>query len=137
MERFGGRSGARSGVLRSGVLRFGVLGPLAVWTEDGGQVTVGEPKVRALLADLLAHGGGPVSAGRLIDDLWGERPGRNPAGTLQARVSQLRRALGDPGLVVHGPAGYRLASAASDADRFRDLLERPSGGPRERAARLG
>ncbi|WP_428834565.1 AfsR/SARP family transcriptional regulator, partial [Nonomuraea maheshkhaliensis] len=72
------------------VLRFEVLGPLRVVAGDGSPVRVPEPKVRALLADLLAHGGGPVPADRLIDDLWGARPTRNPAGTLQARVSELR-----------------------------------------------
>ncbi|MET7461466.1 BTAD domain-containing putative transcriptional regulator [Nonomuraea sp. NPDC005501] len=111
------------------MVRFGVLGPLAVWAQDGGPVRVAEPKVRALLADLLAHGGGPVPPDRLIDDLWGERPPRNPAGTLQARVSQLRRALGDPGLITHGPAGYRLAPADTDASRFLALLAGPPARP--------
>ncbi|MET7328595.1 BTAD domain-containing putative transcriptional regulator [Nonomuraea sp. NPDC005650] len=118
------------------MVRFGVLGALEVWAEDGSPVVVGEPKVRALLADLLAHGGGPVSADRLIDDLWGAAAGRNPVGTLQARVSQLRRSLGEPGLVVHGPAGYRLASHDCDARRFRSLVERRSPDPRLRAAEL-
>ncbi|MEV4577234.1 BTAD domain-containing putative transcriptional regulator [Nonomuraea jabiensis] len=118
------------------MVRFGVLGPLEVRAEDGTPVPVAEPKVRALLADLLAHGGGPVSADRLIDDLWGAAAGRNPVGTLQARVSQLRRALGDPGLVVHGPAGYRLAAHDCDARRFRSLVERRSPDPRTRAAEL-
>ncbi|MFD1545497.1 BTAD domain-containing putative transcriptional regulator [Nonomuraea guangzhouensis] len=93
-------------------MSFGVLGPLAVWTDDGGRIEVTEPRMRALLADLLAHGGGPVSMDRLIDDLWGDRPSRNPVGTLQARVSQLRRVLGGPGSIVHTPAGYRLATVA-------------------------
>ncbi|WP_308168558.1 BTAD domain-containing putative transcriptional regulator [Nonomuraea sp. NEAU-A123] len=109
-------------------MSFGVLGPLAVWTDDGRRIEVTEPRMRALLADLLAHGGGPVSMDRLIDDLWGDRPSRNPVGTLQARVSQLRRVLGGPGSIVHTPAGYRLAivepqpdpsPAEPDADRFR------------------
>ncbi|MCF6468052.1 AfsR/SARP family transcriptional regulator, partial [Nonomuraea sp. MG754425] len=115
-------------------MRFGVLGPLRAWTDDGSPVRVGEPKVRALLAGLLAYGGGPVPADRLIDDLWGGRP--TPLGTLQARVSQLRRALGDPGSVVLEPAGYRLAAPASDADRFRALLTRRSPDAAARAAEL-
>ncbi|MGN9840746.1 BTAD domain-containing putative transcriptional regulator [Nonomuraea sp. H19] len=118
------------------MVRFGVLGPLAVWTDDGRAVHVAEPKVRALLADLLAHGGGPVSADRLIEDLWGARAGRNPAGTLQARVSQLRRALGDPGLIVRGPGGYLLAAHDCDAGRFRDLVNRRSPDLHTRAAEL-
>ncbi|MEV5892728.1 BTAD domain-containing putative transcriptional regulator [Nonomuraea fuscirosea] len=118
------------------VLRFEVLGPLRVVTDDGSPVRVAEPKVRALLADLLAHGGGPVPADRLIDDLWGARPGRNPTGTLQARVSQLRRSLGGAGTVVLGPAGYRLAAGDSDAARFAALVARRSGDPAARAAEL-
>ncbi|MEU7858879.1 BTAD domain-containing putative transcriptional regulator [Nonomuraea sp. NPDC049141] len=94
-------------------MSFGVLGPLAVWTDDGRRIEVTEPRMRALLADLLAHGGGPVSMDRLIDDLWGDRPSRNPVGTLQARVSQLRRVLGGSGSIVHTPAGYRLATVAN------------------------
>ncbi|MGW2160628.1 BTAD domain-containing putative transcriptional regulator [Nonomuraea sp. NPDC001699] len=117
------------------MVRFGVLGPLAVST-GGEEVHVAEPKVRALLAALLAAGGGPVSADRLIDDLWGDRPTRNPLGTLQARVSQLRRALGDPAVIVHGPAGYRLAAHDSDAARFRALAGRRGAAPRERAREL-
>ncbi|WP_460332990.1 BTAD domain-containing putative transcriptional regulator [Actinoallomurus acanthiterrae] len=101
-------------------MRFGVLGPLAVWTDDGALVTVPDRKVRVLLADLLAHEGRSVSADRLIDDLWGDRPPRDAVGTLQARVSQLRTTLerAEPGgraLVAYGPAGYalRVASGAS------------------------
>ncbi|MFI6904041.1 BTAD domain-containing putative transcriptional regulator [Nonomuraea sp. NPDC050394] len=119
------------------MVRFGVLGPLAVWGDDGEPLHVAEPKVRALLADLLVHGGHPVSADRLIDDLWGERPSRNPTGTLQARVSQLRRALGDPGLVVRGPGGYRIVAERVDAARFEELLARRAVPPHERAAELG
>ncbi|MEV0380677.1 BTAD domain-containing putative transcriptional regulator [Nonomuraea sp. NPDC050643] len=116
-------------------MRFGVLGPLQVWADDGSPVPVAEAKVRALLADLLAHGGGPVSADRLIDDLW-RVPTRNPLGTLQARVSQLRRSLGDPGAVVLGPAGYRLAEHDSDAARFVALVQRRSRDLSARAAEL-
>ncbi|WP_410585044.1 BTAD domain-containing putative transcriptional regulator [Amycolatopsis sp. lyj-108] len=112
-------------------MRFGVLGPLAVWTADGTPVEVGESKVRALLADLLIHEGRPVSADRLIDDLWGERLPLNPRKTLQTRVWQLRRALegAEPGgrdLVVSLPPGYllRVDPAMVDLGRFRDLAAR-------------
>ncbi|WP_346433589.1 ATP-binding protein [Nonomuraea composti] len=115
-------------------MRFGVLGPLEVRTDDGSPVPVAEAKVRALLAALLAYGGGPVPADRLIDDLWGGRP--TPLGTLQARVSQLRRALGGPGTIVLEPAGYRLAAFDCDASRFRALVARRSPDPRVRAAEL-
>jgi DNA-binding SARP family transcriptional activator len=102
---------------------FGVLGPLLVRTDSGEPVAVPDRKVRTLLLDLLANQGRPVSADRLIDDLWGARPPRNATGTLQARVSQLRSALdrAEPGarkLVQHGPAGYTLAAEVVDSNIF-------------------
>ncbi len=50
-----------------------ILGSLEVSDGDRG-VRLGGDKQRALLAVLLLHAGEVVSADRLIDDLWGERP---------------------------------------------------------------
>ncbi|KAA9379049.1 AfsR/SARP family transcriptional regulator [Microbispora cellulosiformans] len=125
-------------------MRFGVLGPLAVWTAGGEPVAVPGAKVRALLAVLLLNDGRPVSADRLIDDLWGDDPPRrNPLGALSAKVSQLRRALEDaqPGareLVVSRPPAYRLLldDEAVDVRRFHTLTTRArqAGDPRAGAA---
>jgi predicted ATPase/DNA-binding SARP family transcriptional activator/tetratricopeptide (TPR) repeat protein len=109
-------------------VRFGVLGPLAVWTDDGRDVRVPEAKVRLLLADLLLHEGQPVSADRLVDDLWGDRLPSNPLNTLQTKVSQLRKVLeqAQPGggqLVVYQRGGY-LMPVDLDATRFRALTTR-------------
>ncbi len=126
-------------------MRFGVLGPLAGWTASGEPVTVPGLKVRALLADLLVHHGQPVSADRLIEDLWGDTPPGNPLGTLQAKVSQLRRALdsAEPGardLVISRSPGYLLQAApdAVDAEEFAALTARARATDdlRTRAARL-
>ncbi len=108
-------------------MRFGVLGSLTVWTDAGTVVPISGAKVRALLAVLLVHAGAPVTADRLLDDIWGEELPGNAAGTLSAKASQLRRALRDaePGaqeLVVSPPPGYRLASARVDALEFAALL---------------
>nr|WP_244883361.1 BTAD domain-containing putative transcriptional regulator [Streptomyces zhihengii] len=122
-------------------MRFGVLGPLVVWDDGGTAVTVPETKVRALLATLLAHDGGPVSADRLVRHLWGDDPPGKPAGALQAKVSQLRRVLGRDN-VTHEPAGYRLRldpdARQVDADRFRALANeaRTAADPHARAALL-
>lgn len=122
-------------------MRFGVLGPLAVWDGEGREVRVPEAKVRALLADLLADDGGPVSADRLIHDLWGDAPPGRPTGALQAKVSQLRRAIGRD-RVVRQPPGYRLrfddGGDEVDAVRFRALVTRarPVQDPRARAVLL-
>ena len=123
-------------------MRFGVLGPVAVWDADGEPVRVPETKVRALLADLLVHEGQPVSADRLVHDIWGDAVPGNPANALQAKVSQLRRAVGRD-RVLHHPAGYRLRldddPTEVDAGRFRQLAARARllAAPRDRAALLG
>ncbi|WP_219461787.1 BTAD domain-containing putative transcriptional regulator [Nonomuraea rhizosphaerae] len=126
-------------------MRFGVLGPLAVWTDQGESVTIPGLKVRALLADLLVDEGRPISIDRLVDDLWEGEPPNNPAGALQVRVSQLRRALEDaePGgknLIVSRAPGYLLKAGEGtvDAARFAELLARAetAGSPRTRASLL-
>ncbi|TDB76241.1 AfsR/SARP family transcriptional regulator [Actinomadura sp. KC216] len=99
-----------------------------------------------LLAMLLTDPGRPVSVDRLVDALWGDRPPRNPSGTLQARVSQLRRVLDDaePGaraLLVSRPPGYLIdvAPDAVDAGRFTALTvqARETTDPLARARLLG
>lgn len=108
---------------------------------EGDPVAVPEVKVRALLAALLVHEGRPVSADRLIDGLWGDDLPGNPANALQAKVSQLRKALGRDRVVRQAP-GYRLRLDETgdevDADRFLSLVDRAgsAAGPRERAELL-
>ncbi|MGW3342503.1 AfsR/SARP family transcriptional regulator [Nonomuraea rubra] len=118
---------------------------MAVWTDAGETVTIPGLKVRALLVDLLVHEGHPVSVDRLVDDLWGAEPPANPAGALQVRVSQLRKAFEDaePGgknLVVSRAPGYLLRAdeGAVDAVRFADLLARAEAtdSPRTKAGLL-
>ncbi|WP_043624534.1 BTAD domain-containing putative transcriptional regulator [Nonomuraea candida] len=121
-------------------MRFGVLGPLAVWTPDGRPVQVPEVKVRALLAGLLIHAGRTVSADRLIEDLWGDRPPADAAAALRVKVSQLRRALGERELVAYRAPGYALRAEPEslDAGRFEALLARArrTGDPEARAVLL-
>ncbi len=124
-------------------MRFGVLGPLDVRTADGTPVRVPERKVRLLLADLLADRGRPVSADRLVADLWGDHGPGNPLRALHAKVSQLRRALeeAEPGgrdLVESRSPGYLLHADDVDADRFAELIAsaRAVTDPAARAALL-
>ncbi|MFD0476069.1 BTAD domain-containing putative transcriptional regulator [Nonomuraea thailandensis] len=114
-----------------------------MWAGDGRLVRVPEVKVRALLADLLAHEGRPVSPDRLAQDLWGDDPPGNPVNTLQTKVSQLRRSLeqAEPGgreLVAFQAAGYVLRAADVDAARFAGLLDRAraAADPRAKAGLL-
>ncbi|MER5268768.1 BTAD domain-containing putative transcriptional regulator [Actinosynnema sp. NPDC002837] len=125
-------------------MRFDVLGPLAVWTDAGAPVAVPGVKVRALLADLVAHRGELIPTARLIDDLWGEALPGNPQSALQVKVSQLRKALADaePGaraLVVSRPPGYLLdvPPGCTDVGRFHALTARAAAAdPATRAALL-
>ena len=97
-------------------MRFAVLGPLEV-TDDGGQaVDVGGRQPRLVLSALVAAAGRPVSAGALIEAVWGDQPPASAAGTLQTYVSRLRRVLegnGGPALVFDD-AGYRLGLRGAD-----------------------
>ncbi|MEV3852978.1 BTAD domain-containing putative transcriptional regulator [Streptomyces sp. NPDC050095] len=119
---------------------FGVLGGLVVRGRDGESVVVPEVKVRTLLAVLLAHEGRGVSVDGLVEELWGARPPGNPANSLQAKVSQLRRAVGRERVVRQGP-GYRLVLDGTEVDAvvFRELVEQARAVPdaRERVRLLG
>ncbi|MFC7743909.1 BTAD domain-containing putative transcriptional regulator [Nocardiopsis composta] len=117
-------------------MRFGVLGPLEVRTDAGAEVAVPGAKVRTLLAALLVAEGGPVSADRLLEEVWEGDPPSRGAAALQTAVSRLRRALdaAEPGaraLVESGPSGYRLRvpREAVDAGRFAGLLDRARTAP--------
>jgi predicted ATPase/DNA-binding SARP family transcriptional activator len=126
-------------------MRFGLLGPLAVWDDRGAAVTIPRGKVRALLADLLVHAGEPMSADRLVEDLWNGDAPPKASGALHSKVSQLRRALEQAerrgrDLVASTPAGYvlRVGADAIDAERFAVLVAgaRARTEPAARAAGL-
>jgi len=102
-------------------VEFRVLGPLEA-VEGGQAVDLPRRKHRALLAVLLLHVGEPMSADRLVDELWGETPPRTARDALQNYVSLLRKALGGDLLVTQG-AGYLLDIDVEQVDlgRFERL----------------
>jgi len=112
---------------------FLVLGPLEV-RRDGMAVDLGSPKQRVVLASLLLARGAVVSADRLVDMVWGEFPPPAATTSLQAYISNLRRALrddaGDRSPIERVKPGYRLN--LSD-DRV-DMLEFGSLAKQVRAA---
>jgi hypothetical protein len=59
-------------------MRFGILGPTQVWRDDGSELAVGGPRVRALLARLLIDPGTVIGTKRLIDDLSRGAPAATP-----------------------------------------------------------
>jgi predicted ATPase/DNA-binding SARP family transcriptional activator len=104
-------------------MRVRVLGPLEVVGDDGRQIGVGGPRLRALLIRLALEAGRPVRGDELVDALWGDAVPGDQANALQSLVSRLRRALPDAGLIASAPGGYRLAIPpdAVDAIRFERL----------------
>lgn len=119
-------------------LDFRLLGPFDV-ARDGEVVAIGGLRRRAVLAMLALEPGRVVSAGRLIEGVWGEEPPKTAATALHGHVSYLRRALG-PVIVTRAP-GYLLDvdPATVDVRRFEAGLERAraclAGGDARAAAR--
>jgi DNA-binding SARP family transcriptional activator/tetratricopeptide (TPR) repeat protein len=107
---------------------FRVLGPLEV--DAGGRVLeIGGPRLRVLLALLLARAGRVLSVPALVDGLWGRHAPPEAERTVRVYVSRLREALlpaaaGAEGLIVTQAPGYllRLDPDAIDAARFERLV---------------
>jgi predicted ATPase/DNA-binding SARP family transcriptional activator len=103
---------------------YGLLGPVEVRV-DGRAVPLASAKQRLALSMLLVNANRMVSAGRLIDELWGAALPADPRAALRTQVSRLRRALGPAGDdLVTMEGGYRLTLQQSqlDAARFEDAL---------------
>ena len=118
-------------------MEFRILGRLEV-VDDGRVVPVERQRARAVLAFLLLHANEPVSADRLIDEVWGPEPPKSAAASLQNYVSHLRKALGRDVLVTEA-SGYvlRVDPERFDLARFERLVaEALQEEPRERAEKL-
>jgi predicted ATPase/DNA-binding SARP family transcriptional activator len=100
-----------------------VLGPLELRGRTGEPVPIAGARLRTLLILLALDAGRVVSADRLIDGVWGDRPPTSAGNALQALVSRLRRAAPDLAVEV-APAGYRLLIDPDrvDAHRFARLV---------------
>jgi DNA-binding SARP family transcriptional activator len=110
-------------------LRCEVLGPLRVTLGDG-ELDLGFPQQRALLALLLVCAGRPVPASGIVAALWPEGVPASARNVVRRYVGSLRRLL-EPGLpprapgrrLARGADGYRLEVAEDEVDllRFRGL----------------
>ncbi|WP_412770125.1 AfsR/SARP family transcriptional regulator, partial [Mycolicibacterium grossiae] len=101
-------------------MRYRMLGPLRVARGDVA-IDIGPPKQRAVLAVLLLAGGQVVSVDRLIDAVWGDDVPGSATASLQAYVSNLRRALRDDAAeqaspIVRQPPGYYLDVGSATVD---------------------
>ncbi|MCT9932978.1 AAA family ATPase [Planotetraspora sp. A-T 1434] len=107
---------------------FRVLGAFEAVGENG-PIDLGGPRQRSVLARLLISRGQVVPVERMIDDLWHEQPPPSALASIQAYVSNLRRAL-EPGrtartaarVLVTVPPGYAVRTEEVDAWRFEDLV---------------
>jgi predicted ATPase/DNA-binding SARP family transcriptional activator len=104
------------------VTEFRLLGPVQA-VADGAVLPLGGPKQRAVLTELLLHGGGVVPRDRLVDAVWGEEPPESAKTSLQVYVHGLRRAIGVDRIETHGD-GYRLRLEPEELDlsRFERLV---------------
>ena len=118
-----------------------LLGPLVVHGEGGRPAVALGPRDRVVLAALAVPHGEVVSAERLADALWGERPPASWNKVVPGCVMRLRKALGAAaiGTTAHG---YRLAVPGEeiDAQRFERMVRRGGElltlGESERAAHV-
>jgi DNA-binding SARP family transcriptional activator len=104
-----------------------ILGPLEVWAE-GGEVSLGGPKQRALLALLLLHPNEVVPTDRLIEELWGGDSPERAAAALRVNISRLRKSLPQDVLTTRSP-GYvmRVEPDELDLHRFERLVDEGRG----------
>jgi predicted ATPase/DNA-binding SARP family transcriptional activator len=102
---------------------YRILGELEA-LQDRVLVELGSPRLRALLARLLINRGHPVTADRLVEDLWKDVPPDTARHTLHVYLSRLRKALGeDAARLEHTGTGYRFSIEPTelDAARFEQL----------------
>jgi len=112
------------------ILRINVLGPLEVVVDDRAR-TPKTPKIRTVLALLIANPNETVFTEHLIEELWGGKVPRSAAGTVQTYIYQLRRAIqiDEPEIgLVTKPSGYQLRVNPErlDIHQFERLAEQGS-----------
>jgi DNA-binding SARP family transcriptional activator/tetratricopeptide (TPR) repeat protein len=109
-------------------MRYRLLGPLSVAADDGAQIAVVRPKLRLLLAALLASANGVVSADRLVDVLWIGSPPKSARQNLKTYVWALRTLLGptapENAPIITGRHGYGISvqPGTLDVDTFERLV---------------
>lgn len=98
-------------------VRIRILGPLEVFS-DCRWIRPGPPKLRAVLAVLIAANGAAVSTDRLIETVWSDGAPAAASNLVQGHVARLRRLLCDPArqLLQTQSHGYRLVLPKHELD---------------------
>lgn len=97
------------------MLTIRVLGPIEV-RRDSELLSVPSGRTTQVLVRLALDAGRQVRAERITEDLWADAAVTTGRNTLQSKISQLRRALGEPGVIKSGNGGYTLAVGDSCVD---------------------
>src|SRR4051812_34147154 len=100
------------------MLSISVLGPVEV-RRAGQPISIPAGKTSEILVRLALEAGTPVRTDRLVDDLWGEQAVETSRNTVQSKIAKLRRALGDPSVIVGGDGGYTLVVDAANVDALK------------------
>ncbi|MFD7502273.1 BTAD domain-containing putative transcriptional regulator [Streptomyces sp. NPDC059850] len=123
-------------------IRYAVLGPIRAWQGEA-ELDLGSPQQRSVLAVLLLRHGHPVTAGELIDAVWGESPPSAALSVLRTYVSRLRKVLdadrgadGAPQVIVSVTDGYvaHVPEGALDLAAFEQRVA--EAGKRQAAGEL-
>jgi DNA-binding SARP family transcriptional activator/predicted RNA-binding Zn ribbon-like protein len=118
-------------------MEFRLLGPFEA-SHESRAVAIGRRQERLVLAALLlAPPRRVVTAERLVETLWPDRPPPRARGTLHTYIGRLRRALEPYGVAIeHVGDGYRMADPDAyglDVRAFRELAAARSSDPAEQA----
>ncbi|HEY6533245.1 MAG TPA: winged helix-turn-helix domain-containing protein, partial [Acidimicrobiales bacterium] len=97
------------------MLEVSLLGPLDV-RRDGEVLRIPGGKTAEVLVRLALDAGTVVRTDRLVEELWADDAVNTRRNTLQSKVAKLRRALGEPSVVLSRDDGYLLDIEASDID---------------------
>ena len=107
-------------------MRFALLGSVQVYDDDA-PVEIRGALRRTLLAALLLNRGSVVSADRLAELIWGERPPAGVSTSLYNQIMRLRQALGEDAERIRAVApGYliQVEPGELDLDEFTALCVR-------------
>jgi DNA-binding SARP family transcriptional activator/tetratricopeptide (TPR) repeat protein len=101
------------------VVDFRMLGPLEV-SHPEAVIDLGTPKQRAILVLLLLEVNRPVTASRMVNELWADRAPHSAVANVTSYVSRLRRTLAATGCALERRGvAYVLRTRPDSIDMYR------------------